>query len=234
MKYATIVDILSWCLVFVLMVSIAGFCWHCWPPADPESPEPNDAISVVAFGAIDPIEKENDMSSDEKHTPTPYGYDQEVYWEERGDDTAEVQTGNMLLLAGCPGYENEALTVAVVCGPNAVANVKFLKRACNAHDQLVAERDRLREQVKRYHINDDNVNADGPLEANLWYHCACGVTEDGNERQECLYHQEIRKERDRLKAAVVWIAEQEENICEDCNLREGIVSRCQAALAVTK
>ena len=64
---------------------------------------------------------------------------------------------------------------------------------------LEAERDRRAEQVKRYQCDEDNVNADGPLEATLWYHCACGVTEDGNEQQECLYHQSIRNERDKYK-----------------------------------
>ena len=44
-------------------------------------------------------------------------------------------------------------------------------------------------------------------------------------------HDKLVAERDRLKAAVTWIAEQEANICEDCLLREGILSRCQAALA---
>jgi len=59
------------------------------------------------------------------------------------------------------------------------------------------------------------------------HHCAKAAVEVGAAeemmRQACTNH-------DQLVAAVTWIAEQEEHICEDCNLREGILSRCKAAL----
>ena len=65
--------------------------------------------------------------------------------------------------------------------------------------------------------------------------CPCMEADLDKEDGQRLYriaeaHDKLEAERDRLRAAVTWIAEQEENICEDCALREGIVSRCQVAL----
>ena len=50
MKHATIVEWIIWLLALAVMCLVFGSIWQ---KADLESPEPNDAISVVAFGAID-------------------------------------------------------------------------------------------------------------------------------------------------------------------------------------
>jgi len=64
------------------------------------------------------------------------------------------------------------------------------------------------------------------------HHCAKAARKEGVKEQERRQWQSqtLVAERDKLVAAVTWIAEQEEHICEDCNLREGILSRCKAAL----
>ena len=59
--------------------------------------------------------------------------------------------------------------------------------------------------------------------------CPCMEADLGKEDGRRLYR--IADVHDKLLAAVTWIAEQEEHICEDCNLREGILSLCRAALA---
>jgi len=59
--------------------------------------------------------------------------------------------------------------------------------------------------------------------------CPCMEVDLGKEDGQRLCR--IADAHDKMVAAVTWIAEQEENICEDCSLREGILSRCTAALA---
>ena len=112
-------------------------------------------------------------------------------------------------------YNDKLPTYCAYCGyevpidDEAASKISEHIATCLRHPMRIveAERDLLAKQAKRYHRNEDNINADGPLDAHLWYHCACGVIEDGHEKQECLYHQEIRKERDRLAGQVATLSE---------------------------
>ena len=81
---------------------------------------------------------------------------------------------------------------------------------------LVAERDEWRNMVAV-------LCGDGGH-----YHAKHGTAATRAHIEKKLF--DLREQHDKMVAAVTWIAEQEEHICEDCNLREGILSRCKAAL----
>lgn len=63
-------------------------------------------------------------------------------------------------------------------------------------EKAEGERDRIQRSGVQHCDHDED------------YHCACEVHQDGSQGSQCLYHERIRKERDRLAAIVARLAKE--------------------------